>query len=619
MILLCAALACAVTGSVGARAQSVSSLPLPPGQVVTGIVYKTPSACQPPSSLPSITTGADANLYVLPSSCTAVPSFIATAPAAMVVTSVPTQYVRFYCPTCTPPSDPNRAFIADASTVRGLTPAQIQDVLALPAVPTMQTIVLVPAGTCILVGMGAPAFGGRGGPAQEWIAGTPSGPNCFGLQYLPASDYILRQPIGAYALLYGPNAGGGNAGAVAAALDRGPYPAPFSGMAGLYNGLDLLNFGDPAPLRSALLQLDGEVHASIRTVMLGDSLYLRDAVLGRLRQGLVGGAQMAALVAGGPVFASVGEPSTGAAVHGGAALAYAGDRKAAFPVHPAAPAAALSQAIVWTQGVGAWGHIAGEGDAAGLSRNLGGLFAGIDRRFGANGLAGVAGGFTNSSLSIGDRSSSADIATAHVAGYAGASLGPWTLRGAGSASFSTIDADRTIAFSTFFDSVTARYRATTTQAFGEIGYAAAFGAVAVEPFVGAAYVHLQTGGFTEGGGTGFAGLTSSGGADDLGFTTLGSRAAVAYDLAYGMMLTLRASAAWQHGVGALVPTAALAFAGNSAPFTVAGVPLARDAALVQAGFDLQLGRQMIVSVAYSGNLSDRAQDNSVRGQLSWRF
>lgn len=580
----------------GARAQSVSSLPLPPGQIVSGVVYKPSSACQPPSFVPSITTGADANLYILPSSCTAVPSFVASAAAAMVVTSVPTQYVRFYCPTCSPSSDPNRAFIADPSTVRGLTPAQIKDVLALPAVPTMQTIVLVPAGSCVLVGMGAPAFGGSGGPAQEWIAGTPSGANCFGLQYLPATDYINRQAIGAYALLYGPNAGGGNAGAVAAALDRGPYPVPFTGMDGLYKSLDLLNYGDPAPLRAALVQLGGEVHASVKTVMFGDSLFLREAVLGRLRQGLVAGG---------------GSPM--------AALAYAGDREAASAVGAADAAVAAPQTMVWAQGVGAWGRIAGDGDAAGVSRNLGGLFAGLDHRFGGNGLAGIAGGYTNSSLSISDRTSSAGIATAHVATYAGASVGPWTLRGAGSASFSAVDASRSIAFTGFVDAAAANYRATTTQAFGEIGYAATFGGVAVEPFAGAAFVHLQTGGFTESGGTGFAALSASGGSDDIGYTTLGSRAATTCDLAYGMLLTLRASAAWQHTVGGLVPTAALAFAANGAPFTVAGVPLARDAALVQAGFDLQVGRQVIVSVAYSGNLSDRAQDNSVRGQLSWRF
>lgn len=308
IVTLTAAVALAGSDMKQAWSQTPSGLPLPPGNVVSGQVFKPPFECAP-SSVPSITNGADANAYILPSSCSAQPSFVANAPAAMVVTAAPTEYVRFYCPTCSTPSVANRPFMADTSTVRGLTPTQIQNVLALPAVPTMETIVLVPAGSCMLVGKGAPAFGGSGGAAQEWAAGTPSGANCFGLQYLPASDYVNQQPIGAAALLYGPNAGGGNAGAVAAALDRGPYPAPFTGMTGIYNSLDLLNFGNPAPLQAALVQLDGEIHASAQTVMLGDSLYLREAVLGRLRQSSFMGSAgpMAALGSGGPALAYVGD------------------------------------------------------------------------------------------------------------------------------------------------------------------------------------------------------------------------------------------------------------------------------------------------------------------------
>ena len=181
-----AAAAVLVGGDVReAWSQAGSGLPLPPGNIVTGQVFKPPSNCAP-FSVPSITTGADANAYIITSlPCTPTPSFVANAPAAMAVTTAPTQYVRFYCPTCSSPSFPNRPFMADPSTVRGLTPAQIQNVLALPAVPTMETIVTVPTGSCVLVAKGAPAFGGTGGTAQEWAAGTPTGPNCGGLQFLP--------------------------------------------------------------------------------------------------------------------------------------------------------------------------------------------------------------------------------------------------------------------------------------------------------------------------------------------------------------------------------------------------------------------------------------------------
>ena len=110
----------------------------------------TPPSCAP-ATVPQIVNGADANLYV----CQGTPPFVVTAPASMVVTSEPTQYVRVYAAG----GAPNRPFMADPSTIRGLTPAQIKDVLALPALPAMITIVTVPAGSCVLVALGAPAFG----------------------------------------------------------------------------------------------------------------------------------------------------------------------------------------------------------------------------------------------------------------------------------------------------------------------------------------------------------------------------------------------------------------------------------------------------------------------------
>ena len=614
-----AALVLVAASMAAAAAQSRTGLPLPPGDVVTGPVFRAPNSCQPTSIFP-ISNGAEANFYILPPSCTAVPSFIANAPAAMVMTSEPTQYVRFYCPTCTPSSAPNRAFMADPSTVRGLTPAQIQDVLALPAVPTMETIVLVPPGSCVLVGSGAPAFGGHGGPPQEWLAGKASGANCAGLQFLPLSDYVNQQPIGAAALLYGPRAGGGNAGVVAAALDRGPYPAPFTSMDLMYKSLDLLNFGDPAPLRAALVQLDGEIYASTRTVLLNDSVYLREAVLGRMRQAIFanGFGGLTLLGTGGPTLASA-EPGASAQALPQFVSAYADASTPAFPILLGAPHPAAQDNVVWAQGIGAFGQIAATASAGGVDRNLAGFFAGIDHRFASNWIAGFASGYTNSSVSLGARSSSANINTGHVAAYGGGNLGAWNFIGAASASFNSLDTSRNIVFPGFSDAAGASTQAITSQLFGEMGYGVTFGRFAGEPFAGLAYVHLTTDPFAESGSTGAAALAAPGGSSDIGFSTLGLRLATDCGIGNGMIVTLHASAAWQHAIGPVTPAAALLFESNGAPFDVAGVPLARDAALVQAGFALHLTAQATVDIAYFGNLAPHAQDNSVKGNLNWSF
>ena len=92
-ILLASAIALLGCGAGDAWAQS---LPLPPGTMVTGPVFRPPVSCNPPASVPSITTGADANDYICANPASL--SFVPTGPAYMVVTSEPTQYVRVYAP-----------------------------------------------------------------------------------------------------------------------------------------------------------------------------------------------------------------------------------------------------------------------------------------------------------------------------------------------------------------------------------------------------------------------------------------------------------------------------------------------------------------------------------------
>jgi outer membrane autotransporter protein len=106
----------------------------------------------------------------------------------------------------------------------------------------------------------------------------------------------------------------------------------------------------------------------------------------------------------------------------------------------------------------------------------------------------------------------------------------------------------------------------------------------------------------------------------VGYSTLGLRAAAHYPIANGMVVTPRLSAAWQHGFGDLTPTAALAFAQTTnAEFTVAGVPLAEDSAVIDAGLDVAISPQARLGVSYFGQLSGESSTNAVRGHFIWTF
>ena len=150
--------------------------------------------------------------------------------------------------------------------------------------------------------------------------------------------------------------------------------------------------------------------------------------------------------------------------------------------------------------------------------------------------------------------------------------------------------------------------------FGEVALPMAIGAAALEPFAGLAYVHVATGSFAESGAS--AGLSSAGSSDDVGYTTLGTRAAVTFDVG-GMQLTPHGSLAWQHAFGDVTPGAALAFNINGIGFGIYGVPVAQDTALIEAGLGIAIAiaPDATVRLSYQVQLSSDLQDNGLTGAL----
>ena len=85
-----------------------------------------------------------------------------------------------------------------------------------------------------------------------------------------------------------------------------------------------------------------------------------------------------------------------------------------------------------------------------------------------------------------------------------------------------------------------------------------------------------------------------------------------------MPVTIKGMAGWQHTYGDVSPVDSVAFAG-SAPFSVVGVPIARDALVVEAGLDLNITDRASFALAYNGRYADSSTDQGVRGTLRIRF
>jgi outer membrane autotransporter protein len=84
-------------------------------------------------------------------------------------------------------------------------------------------------------------------------------------------------------------------------------------------------------------------------------------------------------------------------------------------------------------------------------------------------------------------------------------------------------------------------------------------------------------------------------------------------------ITPHLSVAWLHAFDEMTPGATLAFATTGIGFDVAGVPLAEDSVLLDAGLDFALSNRVSAGISYAGQYADDVSDNAVKGRLTWLF
>lgn len=83
-------------------------------------------------------------------------------------------------------------------------------------------------------------------------------------------------------------------------------------------------------------------------------------------------------------------------------------------------------------------------------------------------------------------------------------------------------------------------------------------------------------------------------------------------------LTIRGMLGWQHAFGDTTPETAFNFSGGSA-FDIEGAPIARDAAVIEAGLDFSMGKAITLGISYSGQMASDAQTHGFRGDMAWKF
>jgi outer membrane autotransporter protein len=312
--------------------------------------------------------------------------------------------------------------------------------------------------------------------------------------------------------------------------------------------------------RDAFDQLSGDIHPSIRTAMLEDSRFVRNAVWDRLR-------------------GSAGDDGRG----------------------------------VWGQAIGSWGHIGGDGNAARLDRSAGGLLMGIDAAASKAIRLGTVWSYSRTSV---DARGSGEIDSYHLGAYAGGQWGAASIRTGIAYSWQDIHTTRVIAFPGFGDTARAGYNGGTFQAFGELGYGFDLGRAKLEPYANVAYVRARTNGFGETGGD--AKLAGAKAATDVTFSTLGLRSATSFDLGSAQG-TFRAGAGWRHAFGVSTPVTVMRYQLGGSAFPIAGLPVIRDAATLDAGLDVAVSGRTTIGLSYSGQIGKGLSDQTAKASIYFRF
>lgn len=339
--------------------------------------------------------------------------------------------------------------------------------------------------------------------------------------------------------------------------------------------------------RDAFDQLSGEFHASTKSANLEDSRFARDAAIERLRD----------------AFCAPGS------------AAMTTDRKpqAQDPQQINGGCTPDDEAhVAWGQVFGSWGRIDGNGNAAKLSRDIGGFFVGADTGVGDGWRLGGMAGHSRTSADVDARNSSSRTDSYHLGIYGGKQWGATALRLGASHSWNRTETRRHVSFAGFADNLSAKYDGTTTQVFGEVGHRFDVANVALEPFGRLAHISLRTNDYAERGE--FSALYAQRSSTNVTLSTLGLRASTRL----GESTRLRGMGGWRHAFGDTTPASTHAFTG-SVPFSISGVPMARDLAVIETGFETQLKPDLTLGASYVGQFGGGLSDNGFKVSLKWEF
>lgn len=315
---------------------------------------------------------------------------------------------------------------------------------------------------------------------------------------------------------------------------------------------------DAAAGKAALNQMTGEGYAAVNGIMVEDSRYLRDAVLGRLD----------------------------------------------------APTEDSNR--FWAEFYGGLTTLAGDSNAGEANASAGGLVLGADAALGDAGRFGFVLGAGTTSTD--NRSTGLDSADLSLGAYGITELGPLTIKLGAAYTHHLIDGTRTLDFLATPDVYTSSYAAGTTQGFVEVSHDFDLGGFTLTPYGGLAAISQSSDAFTETGGIAALGVSPE--TINALISTLGLGFTHSQNLENGSTLVFSGSAGWRHAF-ADQPTTQNSLSGNV--FDISGPSISADSLSLDAAVNLTLVEGVTLGAAYGGQLSGNGTAHAFKASVSGNF
>ena len=325
-------------------------------------------------------------------------------------------------------------------------------------------------------------------------------------------------------------------------------------------------------IANALDSLSGEIYGSTTSALIEESHYVRDIVNNRMRFAL-----------GGIVMSD--DMSSQQIDHNWNA---------------------------WAQAYGGWNKIGGNSNYADVKYSTGGFLVGADTIAENGWLIGAFAGYSNSTIKADARGSSASVDSFHVGAYAAKE---WdnniALRLGVANSWHKVETQRTASFLGFGpENLTSYANARTFQAFGEVAYKIETKKVTFEPYVNVAYVNHHMGGYNEEGGS--AALKGSKSKSSAVFGTVGIRAKTDIQLTKKTKATVSAGVGYRRASNSVRGGASHSFTGSD-EFTIHGVPIAKDALILEAGIDIPVSKKSNFNLNYQAQIGSGGATSHTAG------